>query len=91
MNSGFLAEKVTDMNAMREIQQPTETILKRIDTIIQELQELRQAVLAQERSLPGNLTAQLYGALGQGDWDEYDLASNDTDFDRVPLVRRYTF
>ena len=47
-------------------------ILRRIDAIIQELQELKQVVLVQERSVDGNLAAQLYGALGQGTWDEYD-------------------
>jgi hypothetical protein len=47
-------------------------ILERIDAIIRELQELRHAVLVQERSSEGNLAEQLYGALGQGTWDEYD-------------------
>ena len=47
-------------------------ILERIDTIIQELQELRQEVVTRDRPAEKNLTAQLYGAWGQGTWDEYD-------------------
>ena len=54
-------------------------VLRRIDAIIRELQELRRVVLVQERSADGNLTAQLYGALGQGTWDEYD---SDLDWQR---------
>jgi hypothetical protein len=49
-----------------------ETILKRIDALVCELQELRQAILVQARPPDGNLAEQLYGALGQGSWDEYD-------------------
>ena len=49
-----------------------ETIVKRIDTILSELQELRRAILLQSQPQNGNLTEQLYGALGQGSWDEYD-------------------
>lgn len=54
--------------------EPTaEAILERIDTIARELQELRQAVLLQTRAPEENLVEQLFGALGQGTWDEYDL------------------
>ena len=49
-----------------------ETILKRIDALVWELQELRQAILVQARPPDGNLAEQLYGALGQGSWYEYD-------------------
>jgi hypothetical protein len=51
----------------------SETILQRIDAIIHELTELRKIVLrAQVESPNGNLAQQLYGALGRGDWSEYD-------------------
>lgn len=56
----------------QKVPESPDLILKRIDSIIQELQELRQVVLVQERSSEGNLAEQLYGALGQGTWDEYD-------------------
>ncbi|MBE2223560.1 MAG: hypothetical protein IAF02_18610 [Anaerolineae bacterium] len=49
-------------------------ILQRIDTIISELQVLRQQVLTiQPLDTPStNLVEELAGALGQGAWDEYD-------------------
>lgn len=51
-----------------------DTLLQRIDTIMHELQELRQAVFRlQAGSVEDNPAQQLYGALGQGSWDEYDL------------------
>jgi len=50
-----------------------EAVIKQIDAIIRELQGLRQIILVQTRPPNGNLTEQLYGALGQGSWDEYDL------------------
>ena len=56
----------------QKVPESPDLILKRIDTITQELQELRRVVLVQERSAEGNLAEQLYGALGQGTWDEYD-------------------
>lgn len=50
-----------------------ETLLERIDAIAHELEELRQAVLAQIRQPDRNVADQLYGVLGQGSWDEYGL------------------
>ena len=50
-----------------------ETIIRQIDTIIRELQELQRLLSAQARPTNGNLTDQLYGALGRGSWEEYDL------------------
>jgi hypothetical protein len=50
-----------------------ETLLDKIDAIAHELEELRQAILLQIRPPDRNLADQLYGALGQGSWDEYDL------------------
>ena len=35
-------------------------------------QELRQSILEQAQHSDGNLAEELYGALGQGTWDEYD-------------------
>ena len=55
------------------IESTAETLLERIDAIAHELEELRQAVLAQVRSPDTDVTARLYGALGQGSWGEYDL------------------
>ena len=49
------------------------TVLKRIDAILRKLHELRQAVVARNRPTEKSLTSQLYGALGQGSWDEYNL------------------
>lgn len=57
---------------MQKVPESPDLILKRIDAIIQKLQELRQVVLVQERSSEGNLAEQLYGALGQGTREEYD-------------------
>lgn len=58
--------------ATQEEQMSPDLILRRIDAIIHELQELRQIVLVREHGADGGLAAQLYGALGQGTWDEYD-------------------
>lgn len=49
-----------------------ETIIKKIDAILYELQELRRTILVQTRPSDGNLAEQLYGVLGRGTWDEYD-------------------
>ena len=48
------------------------TLLERIDVIAHELEELRQAVWVQVQAPDRNLAQRLYGALGQGSWDEYD-------------------
>jgi predicted transcriptional regulator len=54
--------------------QSPEAILQRIDTIMRELGELRQMVLRiQSEPAAGNLAQQLYGVLGQGTWEEYDM------------------
>ena len=56
------------------VDRPPETILQRIDTIIRELEALRKMVVhTRIEPLTGNLTQQLYGVLGRGTWDEYDL------------------
>ena len=47
-------------------------LLERIDVIAHELEELRQAVWMQIRPPDRDLVDRLYGALGQGSWDEYE-------------------
>ncbi len=55
------------------VDQSVEAILQRIDTTIRELEGLRKALLRSQAQTPENdLARQLYGALGQGDWEEYD-------------------
>jgi hypothetical protein len=56
-----------------------EAILQRIDAIIYELAELRKQVVQSQAGLASDdLAQQLYGALGQGSWSEYDpLISRD--------------
>jgi hypothetical protein len=57
------------------IQVPQDTldaILKRVDSIVFELQALRQAVQALRRDGDEDLVAQLYGSWGKGTWKEYE-------------------
>jgi hypothetical protein len=60
------------VDTRQKVQEPSESILERIDAIILELQALRRAVLEDQQPPQGNLTSKLYGALGQGTWEEYD-------------------
>jgi hypothetical protein len=53
--------------------QSPETILKRIDAIIQELEALRKIVVTTQAPPQNNLAEKLFGALGPGTWAEYDL------------------
>lgn len=53
--------------------QSQKILIRRIDGIIQELQELRQMVLQKQPPTPTNLANQLFGTLGHGTWDEYDM------------------
>ncbi|MFQ5855320.1 MAG: hypothetical protein ACE5LU_06730 [Anaerolineae bacterium] len=50
-------------------------VIARIDAIIHELESLRHQLASPTPTLTPttNLTEQLFGALGQGAWDEYDL------------------
>ncbi|MBI5292156.1 MAG: hypothetical protein HY872_09800 [Chloroflexi bacterium] len=48
------------------------TLVARIDATIRELELLRRQ-LAVPIKTTHNLTEQLFGALGKGSWDEYDL------------------
>jgi hypothetical protein len=63
---------VVKLGGGQAVHTTSETIVKRIDAILLELQELRRAILVQSQPRNGNLSEQLYGALGQGSWDEYD-------------------
>ena len=63
--------------SVQTVNQTQETILRRIDTIIRELEELRcqltvtsKAAATLEKS---SLTEELFGAAGHGTRDEYDL------------------
>jgi hypothetical protein len=58
---------------MKTVEIPAEVLLERIEIIAHELEELRRTVLLQTRPAGRDLAHQLYGALGQGSWDEYDL------------------
>ncbi len=68
------------MNQLPTNQSP-ENILRRIDTIIQELQELRQLVKKETSPVNENISQQLFGALGTGTWEEYDSQIDWTRFD----------
>ena len=48
------------------------TIIARVDAAIRELELLRRQLAAPIKTTR-NLTEQLFGALGAGTWDEYDL------------------
>jgi hypothetical protein len=52
---------------------------RRIDSIVLELQELRQDVLMQRQPPDHDLVAELYGSWGQGTWEEIEP---DTDWQR---------
>ena len=56
-----------------EMESTAATLLERIDSIAREVEELRKAVWLQAQLPERNLANRLYGALGQGSWDEYDL------------------
>lgn len=46
---------------------------RRIDEMIRELQALRRQLTPSAPAVPPNLVDQLFGALGHGTWEEYDL------------------
>ena len=70
---GYNYRMVQRKGVVKGMEYPTEVLLERIEIIAHELEKLRQAVLMQTRLADRNLADQLYGALGQGSWDEYDL------------------
>jgi hypothetical protein len=62
------------METVSDVDMPSEVLLERIDAILRDLLELRQAVASRGMEPQGNLTGQLFGSLGHGSWDEYDPA-----------------
>ncbi|MBK8434303.1 MAG: hypothetical protein IPL28_24775, partial [Chloroflexi bacterium] len=50
----------------------TQLILNRLDTIMRELESLRRQIIMPSPP-PTNLTDQLFGSLGKGTWEEYEL------------------
>jgi hypothetical protein len=61
------------MDTVQDTGMPSEAVLERIDAILRELLELRQTVAAQGRVACGNLAKELFGSLGRGTWEEYNL------------------
>lgn len=51
----------------------TRQMVKRIDAMIRELETMRRQLTQPKRIAPPNLVDQLFGVLGHGTWDEYDL------------------
>lgn len=64
------------MATVRDAPPPSEVVLERIDAIVRELLALREAIAARPQPAPDNLAAELFGALGHGTWDEYDLQTD---------------
>jgi len=69
------------MDTARETRVSSEAVLERIDAILRELLELRQTVVAQGRVARGDMATELFGALGRGRWEEYDLGLDCRRFD----------
>jgi hypothetical protein len=69
------------MDTVRDTDMPAKAVLDRIDAILRELLELRQTVVAQGRAASGNLARELFGALGRGTWEEYNLDLDWQQFD----------
>ena len=57
-------------HSIHDISIPLDIILKRIDAIVIELQELRQVVLISQQSPDQDLATELYGSWGHGTWEE---------------------
>ena len=59
------------------LDQTPDAIVQRIDAIIRELEALRETITrTQDKRPTEHLAQELFGALGQGTWDEYDLDSD---------------
>lgn len=59
----------------------TQLILNRLDAIMRELESLRRQIIMPSPP-PTNLTDQLFGSLGKGTWEEYEL---DLDWQRFAI------
>jgi|GEM_PF-1461618 len=52
----------------------TQEILKRIEEMVRELQDMRHKLVAMSKAVvPSGLTDSLFGAAGHGIWEEYDM------------------
>ena len=52
----------------------TKLVVERIDAMVRELEEMRRVLTAMpKRETPAGLTEELFGALGRGTWEEYDV------------------
>ena len=52
----------------------SQQMYRRIDELIRELQGLLRQITPFAPAVPPNVVDQLFGALGHGTWEEYDLA-----------------
>lgn len=59
------------MTMMHGVHTSPESLLQRIDAMMRELQEMRRLLLNQAQQPEEGLVEQLWGALGEGNWDEY--------------------
>jgi hypothetical protein len=48
-------------------------VVAQIDTLVRELVALRRQLVRPTEPATPSLTQQLYGSLGHGTWDEYDV------------------
>lgn len=62
--------------ALQPFEQTPDTILQKIDEIMDELRVLRQAVVAMKPKPTESITAQLLGALGEAQPDELDYSDD---------------
>ncbi len=67
------------MAMLNGLQTSPEALLQRIDAMMRELQEMRRLLLSQAKQPQEDLVKQLWGMLGEGDWDEY---ADDFDWER---------
>ena len=75
-----LTRKQTNRTARRAARKPKRTaldtrqVVKRIDAMMRELEAMRRQLTTVPKAGPSSrLTDELFGALGQGSWAEYDL------------------
>lgn len=64
------------MTPLSSIHTSPEMLLQRIDAMMRELQEMRRLLLSQAEQSEEGLVEQLWTALGQGRWDEYNQDLN---------------
>jgi len=64
------------MAVVRDAAPSPEAVLERIDSIVEELLELRRVIATERKLTSGNVSAELFGSLGCGTWDEYDAQAD---------------